>query len=427
MSTAIRTIKLRRGLKVNLPALETGEPAFVTDEKEIYIGTSTGNEMLTSRQQIDTLQTIKADKTEINTLASAKADTTYVDTKVASVASGSPKSQYATLALLQAAFPTGTTGIYLVTADGKWYYWTGSAWTAGGLYQATGLPDTVALKSDTDLSLINRVNNGNFGSVAGWSGSGSTISASNNILSVTGNGTAAAVYVYTTTTIPFVAGKIIYIKITAKVTNSDCLRFEVYVKGSLTGSLTQIRTLVAPVNDTYYIISHNPTLPAGHTGNLMLYINHLYTNSAAANGKVMCLQYVSAIDVMEAFGAGNELSLLQMGSLLNHFSNSWFADRAKSNDFSQAMLQLIKVQQNDISLAQAYNYLTTPIKGTSQIIVKNTDGTINRVTHYTPGNVTIRTDAFTYAANLITEIRTLNTGETLTFFNHLDTLITEVV
>lgn len=57
------------------------------------------------------------------------------------VASGAPKAVYATLTALQTAFPSGNTNVYLVTADGKWYYWNGSAWTAGGTYQATGVAD----------------------------------------------------------------------------------------------------------------------------------------------------------------------------------------------------------------------------------------------------------------------------------------------
>jgi lysophospholipase L1-like esterase len=60
-------------------------------------------------------------------------------TEVQAIASGSPKGTYATLSALQTAFPTGNANIYLVTADGKWYYWNGSAWTAGGVYQATGI------------------------------------------------------------------------------------------------------------------------------------------------------------------------------------------------------------------------------------------------------------------------------------------------
>ena len=66
--------------------------------------------------------------------------------------SATPKGVYATLVALQTAFPTGTTGIYLVTADGKWYFWNGSAWTVGGTYQATGLADSSVVP--TKLSFV---------------------------------------------------------------------------------------------------------------------------------------------------------------------------------------------------------------------------------------------------------------------------------
>lgn len=82
-----------------------------------------------------------------------KADKSYVDTQIASVGSGSPKGVYATLSDLQAAHPTGDSNIYLVTADGNWYYWNGSAWTAGGVYQSTGLAnDSVDLRHTTFIS-----------------------------------------------------------------------------------------------------------------------------------------------------------------------------------------------------------------------------------------------------------------------------------
>lgn len=41
------TFKLKRGIKANLPDLETGEPALVTDEQELYIGTLGGNIKIT--------------------------------------------------------------------------------------------------------------------------------------------------------------------------------------------------------------------------------------------------------------------------------------------------------------------------------------------------------------------------------------------
>ena len=59
-----------------------------------------------------------------------------VENELESVASGSPRGVYSTLAALQAAYPTGNNSIYVVSEDGKWYYWNGSAWTAGGTYQA---------------------------------------------------------------------------------------------------------------------------------------------------------------------------------------------------------------------------------------------------------------------------------------------------
>lgn len=71
-------------------------------------------------------------------LAKTKADKTYVDSQITAV-NASPKGVYATLSALQTAFPSGNNNIYLVTADGKWYFWNGSAWTAGGVYQSTGL------------------------------------------------------------------------------------------------------------------------------------------------------------------------------------------------------------------------------------------------------------------------------------------------
>ena len=57
---------------------------------------------------------------------------------------GSPSGVYATAAALTAAHPTGDNHIYVVTADGNWYYWNGSAWTAGGEYLTTidGVPSS---------------------------------------------------------------------------------------------------------------------------------------------------------------------------------------------------------------------------------------------------------------------------------------------
>lgn len=77
--------------------------------------------------------------------------------------SASPKGTYATVAALTAAYPTGNTNVYVVTADGTWRYWSGSAWVSGGTYQATGIADESISKAMLDSIVKNLVeNNGDY-------------------------------------------------------------------------------------------------------------------------------------------------------------------------------------------------------------------------------------------------------------------------
>lgn len=65
----------------------------------------------------------------------------YLESKTNNISKGSPAGTYATLAALKAAYPNGNSNTYVVTADGKWYYWNGSNWVAGGTYQAVGIAE----------------------------------------------------------------------------------------------------------------------------------------------------------------------------------------------------------------------------------------------------------------------------------------------
>lgn len=70
--------------------------------------------------------------------------------------------------------------------------------------------------------------------------------------------------------------------------------------------------------------------------------------------------------------------------------------------------------------------LRQDIKGTIQYptIV---NGQVTQILHQS-GATVIRSDVFTYATNLITEVRTIiATGATVTFKYHTDTLETEVI
>lgn len=60
---------------------------------------------------------------------------------LAGLSDTSPRGVYATTTALQTAYPTGTGGICVVTAEGKWYYWSGTAWAVGGTYQAASVAE----------------------------------------------------------------------------------------------------------------------------------------------------------------------------------------------------------------------------------------------------------------------------------------------
>jgi lysophospholipase L1-like esterase len=64
---------------------------------------------------------------------------------VSDIENGAPAAVFATTAALGTDSAANTTDgkkrAYVVTADGKWYYWNGTAWTPGGTYQATGIAD----------------------------------------------------------------------------------------------------------------------------------------------------------------------------------------------------------------------------------------------------------------------------------------------
>ena len=54
------------------------------------------------------------------------------------VIDGSPKGVYENLSALQTAYPDGTSGVYLTSDNGHWYYYN-NGWQDGGVYRSDGL------------------------------------------------------------------------------------------------------------------------------------------------------------------------------------------------------------------------------------------------------------------------------------------------
>ena len=74
-----------------------------------------------------------------------------LDDKISSVASGSPAKVYATVQDLENDNPDHTK-IYLVSSDGKWYFWDNNSWVSGGVYQSTGFADN-SIDSNSIISV----------------------------------------------------------------------------------------------------------------------------------------------------------------------------------------------------------------------------------------------------------------------------------
>jgi len=130
---------------------------------------------------------LKATKHELTIGLAPKADQSYVDTQFANIVSGAPKGTYTTLAALQAALPTGAEGTFLVLADGNWYYWNGTAWASGGVYQSTKIPEKSIGIKETKYLMVGGVPSTNL--FAGWElglidfTNGSNITGTNKIRS----------------------------------------------------------------------------------------------------------------------------------------------------------------------------------------------------------------------------------------------------
>jgi hypothetical protein len=92
------TIKIKRGLKTNLPTLEVGEQGYCTDTNELFIGTSTGNilvsELVNQASISDATDTGEVSNTHLRQVNASNSSTasglrSQVNASLSSTASGS--------------------------------------------------------------------------------------------------------------------------------------------------------------------------------------------------------------------------------------------------------------------------------------------------------------------------------------------------
>ena len=120
------------------------ESNLLTDiEKDVLSNTSGIN---TGDQDLSHLATKLELESEVGDLES----------QIQALASGSPKGSFPTFVDLETEYPDGAEGIYIVVADGHWYYWdeTEEEWADGGAYQAA--LDVVGELGTSETKVINQ-------------------------------------------------------------------------------------------------------------------------------------------------------------------------------------------------------------------------------------------------------------------------------
>ena len=106
----------------------------------------------------------------------------------------------------------------------------------------------------------------------------------------------------------------------------------------------------------------------------------------------------------------------------------WNGNEALAGDLTvnKGGAEEMEVGKELSSLKSAMLLEQDEIPDTVQSIVFDGSGNVQSITHKkrTDQSVTVRTDAFTFTGNVITEVRTLASGESLTIVTDTDTLIT---
>jgi len=144
---------------------------------------------------------------------------------------------------------------------------------------------------------INIIQNGDFEDTTGWTAGYSTISASSNTMTDTGNGTNAYAGIAQYTDAPVNTLHDYFLKAKVRVTNSACTMLTIYYDGTTAGANKLVKTYTSPTSNTWYDLSVIDTLPSDATGNFKFMIYQNYADAATANGKIMEVQYALAIDL----------------------------------------------------------------------------------------------------------------------------------
>ena len=315
--------------------------------------------------------------------------------ELASVASGSPKGVYATLSALQSAYPSGNTNIYVVSADGNWYYWNGGAWTSGGVYQSEKLADNSVLLKNLSDDIVKKIHNIKDYNVASnaltdFTAVGTTaLSLNGAYIKALSSGAPVEFKQYKDWGLP-IGDKIL---VTFKVRANKSGNIIIYLlTNNVGGVLSSTTQSISATERTVSVVMSGPTLCNG-----IYFVGNDFTTS----GDYVEILDLVVSDLSPVFGSGNEPTATKTRCYI------WCSDN-KYTDIREFLL-------------------TDTIQGAVVYVVKGTNTyTLTHNVLLSDINLVVRTDVITISGIVVTEVRTAFTGDVVTIKTNTTTLSTEV-
>ncbi len=164
---------------------------------------------------------------------------------------------------------------------------------------SNGVKSPVSVGEVSGNTNTNIINNGIFDDGTNdWTPGSSTLSVSNNTLSITSNGATYFPQSSQITNVPIIVGKKLYVKARIRVTNSNCLWLRLYLRGSVTEGTRQYAINQSPpIENNWYDVSAIITIPSDAAGYVRIMLEHTYADAATANGKTMEVQEITVVDL----------------------------------------------------------------------------------------------------------------------------------
>jgi len=112
---SVKTIKLKRGLEVDLPVLNQGEPAFTIDTQKLYIGTGTeaGGNVLINSDPLTNMLVVSPEENQVLVYIGTNWVNATVPIASVIIDGGSPSTKY--MVNLDGGIPTSA---YILNVDG---------------------------------------------------------------------------------------------------------------------------------------------------------------------------------------------------------------------------------------------------------------------------------------------------------------------